>query len=279
MSLWYKFLEIFLPFSCFDYQFMKNAFLAILIITPIFALLGIIVVNNRLVFFSDCLGHSGLTGIAIGIILGINPTFTMILLGIFLAIAVTFLKHITDSAQETILGVVLASITALGIVLLSQGGNFSKFTPYLIGDILAISPKQIFFLTIIWFVTIIYSFLFTNSLTLLSVNNLLAKSKNIYIFLLEVSFTIILAITVIISLQLVGILVISALLVLPAATARILAASFKTYTILAIIISLVSGILGLIMSYYFGTATGATIVLINSGFYLFALIIKKGLRQ
>lgn len=261
--------------SFLNYSFMQNALFTIILIAPIFALLGVIVLNNRLVFFSDCIGHSGLAGVAIGMLLGLSPTFAMLILAVLIAIVVTLLKYRTKSSQDTVLGVILASITALGIVLLSNGGNFSKFTSYLIGDILAISLTQIIYLVIIGILVIIYSIFFTNSLVLISIDPLLAKSKHISVYLCEISFTIVLAIIIVLTLKFIGILVISSLLILPPATAKILANNFRQSIIFAIAISLFSGILGLMLSYYLGTATGATIVIINSIFYLLAIIIKN----
>ena len=132
---WYKLLGI-LPFSWAHYNFMNNALLAVLLVTPLFALLGTMVVSNRMVFFTDVLGHSALTGIAIGVLLGFHdPTFPMIAVAVVLAVGINLLKNATRASMDTVLGVLFAFIVALGIVILSRQGGFVKYTSYLIGDI------------------------------------------------------------------------------------------------------------------------------------------------
>lgn len=256
------------PFSWTHYIFMNNALLAILLITPLFAVLGTMVVNNRMVFFTDVLGHSALTGIAIGVLLGFrDPTLPMIAVAVLLAVAINLLKNTTRASIDTVLGVLFAFIVALGIVILSRQGGFVKYTGYLIGDILAVTPKQIAWFFIIAAVVLAYWYTAGNAMILASVNPSLARSRRVSTFLIETSFTIILAIVVIVSIRLVGILIINSLLVLPAAASRNLSRNMHSYTLGAVIISIFSGITGLIVSYYWGTASGATIVLFAAGCY------------
>lgn len=264
------------PFSWANYDFMKNALLAILLITPLFAVLGTMVVSNRMVFFAEVLGHSALTGVAIGVLLGFyDPTFPMIALAVALAVCVNLLKNSTRASADTVLGVFFAFIIALGIVILSRAGGFTKYTSYLIGDILAVSPKQIAWFLLIGIIVLLYWYAAGNAMMLTSVNTSLARSRGVNTFFIETSFTILLALVVIISIRLVGILIINSLLVLPAAASRNFAKNMRSYTIWAIIISVVSGITGLIVSYYWGTACGATIVLFAAACYgISALSVK-----
>lgn len=264
---WYRLLDV-LPFSWTHYVFMKNALLAVLLVTPLFAILGTIVVNNRMIFFTDVLGHSALTGIAIGALLGFrDPTLPMIAVAVVLAVSVNLLKDATRSSADTVLGVFFAFIVALGIVILSRQGGFVRYTSYLIGDILAVSPRQITWFLVMAAVVLAYWYTAGNAMVLTSVNSSLARSRRVNTFLVETSFTILLALVVIVSIRLVGILIISSLLILPAAASRNLARNMHSYTLGAVIISILSGIAGLIASYYWGTASGATIVLFAAGCY------------
>lgn len=265
-----------LPFSWAQYDFMKNALLAVILITPLFALLGTAVVSKHMAFFSDVLGHSALTGVALGVILGVvDPFWAMFAFIIILAIAVNAFKAVTHSSADTTLGVFFAIAVALGVMILSKGGGFNKFTGYLIGDILVISPKQLVLMAVFFLLILIYWFLFGNQLFLISVNPTLARSRGINIPFMETSFVIILAILVAISIRIVGILLINSLLVLPAAAARNLAGNMRGYTLWSILISMVSGICGLIFSYYWGTASGATIIIFCAAFYLLTVFYKK----
>ncbi|MDD5045009.1 MAG: metal ABC transporter permease [Candidatus Omnitrophica bacterium] len=274
MELWYRLVDL-LPFSWTHYVFMKNALLAVLLVTPCFALLGTMVVTNRMAFFTDVLGHSALTGIAIGVLFGLHdPTFPMVVLAVVLAVAINLLKDVTKASVDTVLGVFFAFIVALGIVILSRAGGFVKYTSYLIGDILAVSPVQI-----LWFVgltaaVLAYWYIAGNAMLLTSVNASLAKSRRLNTFLIETSFTVLLALVVIISIRLVGILIINSLLVLPAAASRNFTRSVHAYTGWALVISVFSGIAGLIASYYWGTASGATIVLFAAACFGLAVLLS-----
>ncbi|MFA6142017.1 MAG: metal ABC transporter permease [Candidatus Omnitrophota bacterium] len=268
IEILYQVMEFVLPFSWIKYDFMKNALLAVILITPIFALVGTMVISKHMAFFSDVLGHSALTGIAIGVILGLSdPTVSMVALGILLAVTVVLFKGTTQSSSDTVLGVFFAMVVALGIVILSRGGGFVKYTSYLIGDILAVSPKQILVLAIITAGVLLYWVIFGNRLTLVSVNSSLAGSRGINVLLIEISFAVLVAIVVTLSIRLVGILIINSLLILPAAASRNISRNMHSYTIWAIVVSVLSGITGLIVSYYWGTASGATIVLFAAFFY------------
>ena len=248
---------------------MHNALLALILVTPLFALLGTMVVNKRMVFFTDVLGHSALTGIAIGVILGLrDPTLPMIILAVALAVSINLLKNVTRADMDTILGVLFAFIVALGIVILSRQGGFVKYTNYLIGDILTVTPKQIGWFFLIAVVVLVYWYSLGNAMILACVNPSLARSRKVNTFLIETGFAVLLAVVVTVSIRLIGILIIGSLLVLPAAASRNITRNVCAYTMWAVVISIFSGIAGLIASYYWGTASGATIVLFAAGCYV-----------
>ena len=277
IDLWHRLVDM-LPFVWTHYAFMKNALLAVLLVTPCFALLGTMVVNNRMAFFTDVLGHSALTGIAIGVLLGLHdPTLPMIAIAVVLAVSINLLKDTTRASVDTVLGVLFAFIVALGIVILSRQGGFVKYTSYLIGDILVVSPQQIAWFFIIAVVVLAYWLTAANAMILTSVNTSLARSRRINTFLIETSFTILLALVVIVSIRLVGILIINSLLILPAAASRNIARNFHTYTAWAVIISVFSGVAGLIASYYWGTASGATIVIFSAVCYGISALLGRRL--
>lgn len=263
-------------FEFMNYLFMKNAMLAVLTVTPAFGMLGTMIVSSRMIFFSDVIGHSSLTGIGIGIILGLSdPTPAMIVFAIFLAIAINFFRDSTKASSETIIGVFFALSSALGIAILSAGGNFNRFTGFLIGDILVITDTQILQLAALLAMLFIYWILFSNRLIIISLSPVLAKSRGTNTFLAEIMFTIIIAATVTLSIRWIGILIINSLLILPAAGARILAKSMRQYVVYSVLISMSAGIAGLIISFYIGTSAGATIVLVAGTEYILCYIISK----
>ena len=275
MHLWYSLVDLVLPFEWMQYAFMKNALLGVLLVTPIFGLLGTMIVNNKMAFFSDSLGHSALTGIAIGVILGIkNPVWSILFFSVLITIAILFVKEANTASTDTIIGVFSSTAVALGIVILSRNGGFNKYSGYLIGDLLSISPSDLLTLGIVFVLVILLWVVMFNKLLLSSMNQSLARSRGISVKLYEYLFTIMMAVIVTISIQWVGILIISSLLIIPAAASRNIAKNMRQYHIYSVLIAVISGLAGLILSYFWGTATGATIVLITSGFFVLTFVMK-----
>ena len=275
MSLWYSIIDFLFPFEWAQYDFMKNALLGVLLVTPMFGILGTMVVNNKMSFFSYALGHSALTGIAVGVMFGINNTLvSMLAFSILLTIAIINVKNAKTASVDTIIGVFSSSAVALGIVILSYNGGFNKYSAYLIGDLLSISNNDIFMLIISFIAVLLIWFTCFNKFLLVSINHTFARSRGVNVKFYEYIFTILVAIIVTISIQWVGILVISSMMILPAASARNISNNIRQYHIYSISIAVISGILGLFLSYHFGCATGATIVLISSVFFALTYFIS-----
>lgn len=271
----YQIMESILPFEFMKYDFMKNALLAILIITPLFGIVGTMIVNNKLAFFSDALGHSVFTGMAIGIILGVSDTnISTILFAVVFALLLNWIKSKNTISTDTIISVFSSTSTAIGLIILSRGGNFSKYSALFVGDILNITPKEIGLLLLIFVVVLLFWFTCFNKLHAVSLNSSLAKSKGISIRLIENVFAVIIALIVMLTIKWVGILIINALLILPAAAAKNISSNMKEYHIFSIVISIFSGLLGLILSYYLSLATGPTIVIIAAIIFFLTLVLR-----
>jgi len=278
MEVWYAFVNHFLPFAWAGHGFMKNALLAVLLVGPMFAIMGTMVVNNKMAFYSDTIGHSSLTGIAIGVLLGFqDPLWIMLIFSVLLAVAISMLKLWTTASTDTVIGSVSAIMVALGIVLLSRGGGFAKFSRFLIGDILSITPGEVLLLAIALGGVLLLWVMMFNRFLLVSVNQSIALSRGIPVRLVEILFCVATAIIVTISIQWVGILIINSFLILPAAAARNVTGNMMHYHIVSIMITIFSGVTGLLLSYYWATATGATIVLITALFYLATLLLNPRL--
>ncbi len=269
-----------LPFQFAQYTFMKNALLAVIIITPLFALLGTMAVNNKMAFFSDALGHSAFTGIAIGILLGLkNPVLSMVAFGIFLGLAISRVKSFKTASTDTIISVFSSVSVALGIVILSKNGGFSKYSSYLIGDILIVTPSEILYMALVLTASYIIWFIIYNRLLIVSINSSLASSRGINCALMENIFVVMLAVSVMLSVKWIGILTINSLLILPPAAARNIALNSKQYHFISLFIGVISGMTGLILSFYTGTSAGATMVLSSAVIYFITLLFKKSVRK
>lgn len=258
-----KVLEIFS--SWLEYDFMKQALIAVLIITPLFGILGTMIVNNKMAFFSDALGHSALTGMAIGVLCGIKDTnISMIIFAIIFALLLNKISSSIKGATDTIISVFSSCSMAIGLAILSKGGNFSKYSSLLVGDILSITKKEILYLVLIFIATLVFWILCYNQLQAVSLHRTLAKSRHIRVSLMENLFSIFIALVVMLSIKWVGILIINALLILPAASSRNISGNVREYHLFAVIFSMFSGVLGLMISYFTNVATGPMIVIIAS---------------
>ena len=275
MELIYDVMNALLPFAWMEYTFMKNALLAILLMTPLFGLLSTMVVSSRMAFFSDSLGHGAFTGIAIGALVGsIAPLMSLIIFSILFALLITYIKHRTAASADTVIGVFSSTAIAIGLMIMSHGGGFSKFSPLLIGDILSITPADLMGLLAVNAVVFVGWVLLFNRLLLLSVNTSLARSRGISTIAVESVFAALLAVVVAVSIQWVGILIINALLVLPGAAARNVACSVKEYHVFSVVFALLSGLVGLFSAYYLGIAAGAAIVAAAALFFFASLTLR-----
>lgn len=276
MEVIYNIIEFILPFSFMEYDFMKNALLAIFIISPLFGLVGSMIVNNKMSFFSDALGHSALTGIALGAILGIsNYSLSMVIFAVIFAILLNYIKNKKTASTDTIISVFSSVSIALGLVLLSKYGGINKYSQYLVGDILSVTLSEILMLLIMLIITVLIWCKLSNKLITISTDVSLARAKGIKVQVIENIFGVLIAVLVMLTIKWVGILLINALLILPAAAARNISGNMREYTIYSIIFSLVAGFTGLILSYIFAVATGPTIVVISGIMYAITFIFRK----
>ena len=280
MEIIYNILETILPFDFMTYSFMKNAFLTIILISPVFAILGTMIVNNKMAFFSDALGHSALTGIAIGMLFGIgNINISMIIFAIVFAILLNIVKNKTTYGADTIISVFSSIAIALGLAMLAKSGSFTKYSSYLVGDILSITTKEILYIFIAFITTLIFWTFFFNKLNCISINQTLAKSKGIKIQIIDNIFVILIAIIVMISIRFIGILLINSLLILPAASSRNVSNNMRSYHCLSVIFSLIAGISGVIISYYYDIPTGPMIVIISGIIYFISLAVREKFKK
>ena len=231
MSIWYWLCDLF-PLDMLRWDFMKNALAAVLIMAPLFGILSTMIVTGKMSFFSDALGHSAFTGIAIGCICGMAaPTWVAVIfsLGIFIA--------------------------TLG------GGSFTKYNKYLIGDILSVTPGEIGILALVLVAVVVFWVLYANRLTLTSIYPQLASSRGIPVGVSQTIFTAAIAVVVTLSISSVGLLILNSLLVLPGASARNVAKNWKQYHLFSVLFALVACVGGLVASYYWGASAGAAISL------------------
>lgn len=279
MTFWY-WLVSWLPFEWAapdTMLFMKNALLAVLVVTPLFGLLSTMVVESRMAFFSDALGHSAFTGMAIGALCGLaEPVGAAVVFAVVIALLFTLIRQKTHMASDTAISVFSSAAVALGIFLSTLGGqSFTKFNNLLIGDILSVAPGEIGLLALILLGVVILWVTSFNPMMLSSVHQALADSRGIRVLWKNFLFTAAIAVVVTITMTWVGLLVINALLVLPGAAARNVARNLPQYHLVSVVGGLVCGIGGLLVSYYLGASTGASITLLLALWFFLSLLFRK----
>ena len=279
VNFWYWLLS-WLPFEWAapdTMLFMKNALLAVLVVTPLFGLLSTMVVESRMAFFSDALGHSAFTGMAIGALCGLaQPVGAAVLFSVVIALLFTLVRQKTHMASDTAISVFSSAAVALGIFLSTLGGqSFTKFNNLLIGDILSVAPGDIGVLALILLGLRVLWITSFNQMMLSSVHQALADSRGIRVVWKNFLFTAAIAVVVTITMTWVGLLVINALLVLPGAAARNVARNLPQYHLVSVLGGVVCGIGGLMVSYYLGTSTGASITLLLALWFFLTLLLKR----
>ena len=262
MSIWYAICDI-LPIEMLRWDFMKNALLAILLMAPLFGLMSTMIVTGRMSFFSDALGHSAFTGIAIGCICGIaTPIWVAVIFSVVFALLFSFVRSRSNQAADTLIGVFSSAAVALGIFIATMGGgSFTKYNKYLIGDILSISPSEIGLLALTLVSVVIFWVVYANRMTLANIHPALASSRGVPVALTQTIFTVAIAVVVTLSISSVGLLILNSLLVLPGAAARNVAKNLKQYHGFSVTFALTACVTGLVISYYWGASAGAAISL------------------
>ena len=276
MSIWYWLCDL-LPVEMLRWDFMKNALLAILLMAPLFGLLSTMIVTGRMSFFSDALGHSAFTGIAIGCIFGVAfPLWVAVAFSVVFALLFSYVRSRSNQAADTLIGVFSSTAVALGIFIATLGGgSFTKYNKYLIGDILSITPTEIGALALVFLCVAVFWVLCSNRLTLTSVHPQLASSRGIPVHLSQAVFTTAIAVVVTLTISSVGLLILNSLLVLPAASARNISRNMKQYHLFSVLFALFAGIGGLICSYYLETSAGAAISLMLALCFAVSFCLRK----
>ena len=269
----YSIVRTILPLEAYQYNFMIRALLAVILLTPALGLLGTMAVNHQMAFFSDGLGHSAMLGIGLGIVLGLKSDLVaMLIFGVVWAILICVIKQSGAATTDTIISVFTSTSIAGGLLLLSRSDKLSK--SLLIGDILAVMPEDLLYLLILLAGVIVLWILLYNPLLMTSVDPFLARSRGILTRVIECAFVVAVAVAVMISIHWVGMMLINALLILPAAAGRNMARTSRQHAVFTVLIALFSGIVGLTVTFYLDASAGASIVLVSAAIYALSLVVR-----
>lgn len=254
-----------------QYSFMTRALLAGVLLAAAMAAIGMVVVYHRLAMIGDSLSHASLAGIAVGLVAGFQPLVGAMVTAVLAAFAIEVLRRLVPRYAEIALAVVMSVGVGIAGILsgVARGGNFES---YLFGSIIAISPSELVLVAVVAACVLLVWLLLYRELFYLSYDAEQAGLSGVPGGLVQGIFTLLQALTIAIAARMAGSLVVSSLLVLPVASAMLIARSYRENTLLAQAYALVYMLTGLIGSFYLNTKPGATIVLVAvAGLILTAL--------
>ncbi len=255
-----------LPLDCLQARFMQQALLGLLLLTPMAAVLGVEVINFRMAFFSDAIGHSAFAGVALGLILAVNPRLSMPLFGVLVGLAVMVVRRKSNLSADTAIGIVFSAVVAFGLAVVSRASGVARdMQQFLYGDILTISEGEIAFLGLLFLGMLLFQAVGYNRLLAIALNPVMARVHGIRVALWQYLFAGLLALVVMFSVWAVGVLLVTAMLIVPAATARNLARTAGGMFWWALLVGISSGFAGLTLSAqdWLATSSGATIILVS----------------
>lgn len=267
-----------LPFQCLEPAFMRQALLGLLLLSPMTAMLGVHVLNFRMAFFSDAVGHSAFAGLALGLVLGAPPQTAVLVFGVITGIVIMAVQRKSGLSADAAIGIVFSAVVAFGLAVVSRAPNLARqIQQFLYGDILTISEDEIIFLMILLIAISIFEILGWNKMLALALSPSLAKVDGMATGFWQYLFAALLALVVMFSVRAVGVLLVTAMLVVPASSARKLARDMRGVFWWAMIVAVTSAFAGLILSAqeWMGTASGATVILVACLWFAASCLVEK----
>lgn len=260
------------------FPFFQRALFVGIILGALMAVLGVFVVLRKMSFFSDAIGHSALAGIALGLLLGINPFWGALAFALFVAVGISGIRRISHLSIDTLLGVFFSAAVALGVILVTlTPGYQADLISFLFGNILTVSSTDVFSSIVVTIVVIGVLIWTGKGFVSISLDKSLAHAEGIPVARLELLFLVLLAAVIALAIKFVGIVLVTALLIIPAATAQNIARNLSSMFWISLVVSLISVVTGMLASAVLRTPSGPTIVL--AGTALFALsLISRSLR-
>lgn len=266
-----------LPFESMQARFMQQACLGLLLLAPMTSLMGVQVVNFRMAFFADAISHSAFTGVALGLLLVLSPTWTTPLFGVAVGLAIMAAQRRSGLSSDTVIGVFFSGIIAFGLAMVSRDRVVARdLQRFLYGDILTIGPTELWTLAALLMLLLAFQAFAFNRLLYIGLNPALAQAHRLRVAFYQYAYAALLALVVIFSLWAVGVLLVTALMVVPAAAARNFSRSAGGMVWWTLLVGTSSALVGLLLSAqpWAGTATGATIILVAFVWFLLSSLIK-----
>lgn len=258
------------------YPFIQRAMIAAVMVGILCPFVGNFVVLRKMSFFSDAISHAAFAGIAAGALLGIDLSISSLIFAILIALLIAFLSEKTTLSHDTVIGVAFSGAIATGMLIIGMMKRYrGDIFTFLFGDILAITSTDILLIFLFSLVTVTILLVFLKPLLYIAFNKDLARVEGINVRFFEYMLFMMIAVVITVSLKIMGIILVTSLLIVPAASARNLATNMKSLFVLSCLFGVASGVLGLMASIYLNTSSGPTIVLISIWIFFMTMLKKK----
>jgi zinc transport system permease protein len=245
----------------FAYPFMQRALLTGVLVGIITSLLGVLVVLRRSAFFGDAIAHASLAGVAMGVLTGWHPLLTAAGVSVGISMSLHLMERHTRLALDTVLGFILPFFMALGVLLLSlKPGYQPELMSFLFGSILTVSRASLILIAVVTLVVLGVFLRFRPQLVFATFDEEAAQLSGIRVGLILTGYYVLLALVIIASIRTVGIILVNALLIIPAATAKMLARSLAHMFVLTPLLGTTSVVGGIVSSYYLDLPSGPAVV-------------------
>lgn len=260
-----------------SYEFMRRAFLAAIFIAGIAPMLGVFLVIRRQSLMADTLSHVSLAGVALGFFLNLNPSLTTLLIVVIAAIILEYLRTLYRSYSEISIAILMSGGLALALVLmnLSGGNSATSIQSYLFGSIVTITQEQVWILGFLFLVVFALFFLFKRPMYILTFDEDTAHVDGLPVRVMSMLFNVLTGVAIAMMIPIAGALLISAIMVLPAAISMRLGKSFNAVILISVVIGMIGLMSGLTSSFYLDTPPGATITLVFIALFLVINLIKR----
>lgn len=278
LTILYNLTAKLLPFDSMQMRFMQQALWGLLLLAPMTALMGIQVVNFRMAFFADAISHSSFTGVALGLLLAVNPHWTMPVFGLLVGWAIIAGQRRSALSTDTVVGVFFSGVVAFGLAVVSRNQHVARDVQrFLYGDILTIEDGDIWAMLLLLAGLVLFQIFGYNRLLYLGLSPTVAKVHGVRVAFYQYIYAGLLSLVVIFSVWAVGVLLVTAMLIVPAAAARNFARSAGTMVWWALLVNSTSAVIGLLLSAqdWARTATGATVILVAFGWFLAGLFVDS----
>ncbi|KXK09769.1 MAG: metal ABC transporter permease [Candidatus Dojkabacteria bacterium] len=255
--------------------FMQRAIIGGIIVSILCAIVGVFVTLRKESFLADAVSHASLAGVALAFLVAGQPTVFALITGIIMSTGIVFLKKRTTVSSDALIGIVYSFLFALGIIIISAVPGYKpELTTYLFGSLLSVGKDDITLSLIVFVIAISIFSIFYRQFLFLTFDSESAYLHGIRTSKLEYLLAILTSITIIISIKIVGIILVTAMLLIPATSARMLSKSFKTMIPFSIVQSVCSVIVGIAFAFFFNLPIGATIVVV-SGLIIALIFLAK----